>query len=512
MAVLVVLTSAPVGWARAEPASAVTAPSTIESLSWRSQGMDVGPDGVVYSVAANDESKVFKHHPDGTTTLLASGTGTCTPWIYGWEGPNATLCGARNLAVAPDGSVYVLSLHGIGLVRIGPKGFIVPVDPRIKAADSVCAGLDVDATGHIYVWSEGKLQKRSRAGDVVWEAVVGDAGTPCDIAVAPNGDVYATRQHQVFHIDQSGAVSVFAGTGVAGFSGDGGPGTAAELNYPTGLAVGHSGSVFIADNRRIRAVDPSGTISTIAGDGTDGCAGDGGDPAAAQVGRARWLAVDEAGDLYVAAPRWFSFDGCDTRRITRRAALHGTVTVDGMPAAHRQVAVFAESPRWALLGRTTTAADGSWRIDDLPVRPYRVRYVDPSWHHPPRWHGNAPTYAGATPIAPDVDSDTPLAHDWESGDRSGRITGRIVTAPSTPAGGIVVWALHPDGVARGTRTRPDGTFGLPGLAPGTYRLVFIDPPSSHPIAWFDDATNHDGSATIDVTADASIALPDQQLP
>ena len=73
-------------------------------------------------------------------------------------------------------------------------------------------------------------------------------------------------------------------------------------------------------------------------------------------------------------------------------------------------------------------------------------------------------------------------------------------------------ALHPDGVARGTRTRPDGTFGLPGLAPGTYRLVFIDPTSTHPIAWFDDATNHDGSATIDVTADASIALPDQQLP
>ena len=73
----------------------------------------------------------------------------------------------------------------------------------------------------------------------------------------------------VYKINSSGNISVYAGTFVAGFLGDGGAATSAELNYPTGLALDGNGNLFIADsqNNRIREVSTSGTITTYAGSG-----------------------------------------------------------------------------------------------------------------------------------------------------------------------------------------------------------------------------------------------------
>src|SRR5205814_1759057 len=93
-----------------------------------------------------------------------------------------------------------------------------------------------------------------------------------------------------------------AGNGTDGFSGDNGPATSAQLNFPTGVAVDSAGNLYIADNEnhRIRKVS-DGMITTVAGNGTRGFGGDNGPATSAQLGDPSGVAVASAGNLYVAA-------------------------------------------------------------------------------------------------------------------------------------------------------------------------------------------------------------------
>jgi uncharacterized protein (TIGR03437 family) len=97
-------------------------------------------------------------------------------------------------------------------------------------------------------------------------------------------------------------ISTFAGNGVAGFAGDGGAATAANLRFPAAVTLDGAGNAYIADsfNSRIRKVDPTGTITTFAGTGTFGFAGDGGAATSAVVNRPYGMAFDKAGNLYFA--------------------------------------------------------------------------------------------------------------------------------------------------------------------------------------------------------------------
>ena len=107
-------------------------------------------------------------------------------------------------------------------------------------------------------------------------------------------------------------MTTVAGNGTLGFSGDGGPAVSAELNAPTGVAVDRAGNLFIADtgNRRIRKVSKDGTIATIAGDGTLGSTGDGGPATSAQLYPPNGVAVDGAGNLFISDSYFFD-DGSD---------------------------------------------------------------------------------------------------------------------------------------------------------------------------------------------------------
>ena len=84
--------------------------------------------------------------------------------------------------------------------------------------------------------------------------------------------------HRIRRVDPGGVIATIAGTGVAGFGGDGGPATAARLNYPIGVAVDAVGNVYVADraNHRVRRIGPGGIIETVAGSGVEGFGGDGG--------------------------------------------------------------------------------------------------------------------------------------------------------------------------------------------------------------------------------------------
>ena len=113
--------------------------------------------------------------------------------------------------------------------------------------------------------------------------------------------VLATEQNRVFKVSPLGVITVAAGTGTTGFSGDGGPAIAAQLDSPSGIAVSPTDELDIADsgNRRIRKVSATGSITTVAGTGAQGSAGDGGPPIAARFGTLEGITVRPDGRLLV---------------------------------------------------------------------------------------------------------------------------------------------------------------------------------------------------------------------
>jgi uncharacterized protein (TIGR03437 family) len=126
---------------------------------------------------------------------------------------------------------------------------------------------------------------------------------PQAVAVDANGDLYiADSNNNRIRRVRAGVITTVAGNGVSGFSGDGGAATSAQLRLPSGVALDGSGNLYIADtlNHRIRRVAPSGTISTVAGIGVGAFLGDGGAATAAALNSPRGLAADAAGNLYIA--------------------------------------------------------------------------------------------------------------------------------------------------------------------------------------------------------------------
>src|SRR5262249_11277082 len=147
---------------------------------------------------------------------------------------------------------------------------------------------------------------------------------PCAVAVSPAGDVYiADRGNQRIRrvSGTSGTIETVAGQGIAGYAGDGGPGKDARLRAPRGLALAAHGDLYIADtgNHAIRRLaSATGILTTIAGTGAAGFSGDGGAAVVAGLDQPEGLSVGPAGDLYIA--------DTGNRRIRRLEVESGTIT------------------------------------------------------------------------------------------------------------------------------------------------------------------------------------------
>ncbi|NTS43913.1 gliding motility-associated C-terminal domain-containing protein [Flavisolibacter sp. BT320] len=126
--------------------------------------------------------------------------------------------------------------------------------------------------------------------------------------------------HRIRKVNTAGIITTFAGTGVAGYSGDGGPAINAKLNNPWGLAFDSADNLYVSDpgNGRIRKITPAGIISTYAGNGTRGYSGDGGPAIVAQMYGPLDCAVDQNGNLYV----------CDELNyVVRKISPAGNITI-----------------------------------------------------------------------------------------------------------------------------------------------------------------------------------------
>lgn len=175
-------------------------------------------------------------------------------------------------------------------------------------------------------------------------AVLAAMDTPTSIARDPLGNIYVNdqRNHCVRKIDHAtGFITTVAGNGTAGFYGDGGPATNAMLNANWGIAVDGAGNLYIADqtNARIRKVNTAGIITTIAGNGTIGKGGDGGPAVNAQFIRPMGITTDGAGNIYVGDQSAFNIRKISPSGIISTIAGRDTFgyTGDGGPAINAKI-------------------------------------------------------------------------------------------------------------------------------------------------------------------------------
>ncbi len=196
-------------------------------------------------------------------------------------------------------------------------------------------------------------------------------GKPEGVAVDAAGNVYFSAGYCVLKLSTSGVLTVVAGNSRRGYSGDGGPATSAQLNYPRGLAIDGAGNLYITDkvNNRIRRVSPSGTITTVAGIGAPTFGGDGGPATSAALYQPEDVAVDGAGNLYIA-------DQMNNR--IRRVSAAGIITTVAGTGDHGFSGDGGPATAAWLSWPSGVAADGAGNIYIADTENNRVRRVSPS--------------------------------------------------------------------------------------------------------------------------------------
>lgn len=229
-----------------------------------------------------------------------------------------------NLLIADNANNCIRSINRVGVISTiagtGVVGFSGDGGPAISAKIGAPTCVAADGLGNIYIVNGlyNRIRKIDASGVITTIAGNGTIGysgdgnpataaqlhSPWGITVDPAGNVFFSDQTNncIRKISIAGIITTIAGSSTAGFSGDGGMATNALLNNPSGLTFDCGGNLYIADqfNSRIRKVDPSGIITTFAGNGTSGFFGDGGPATAAELKVPMQICSDGNNNIYIA--------------------------------------------------------------------------------------------------------------------------------------------------------------------------------------------------------------------
>jgi hypothetical protein len=278
---------------------------------------------------------------------------------FSGDGGQATAAEIYNpcgIGTDASGNVYIADETGNRVRKVTTAGIITTVagtitggfsgdgGPATAAEISSPQGLTVDRKGNIYIadFANNRIRKVntnaviSTFAGIGTNAFSGDGGpataaelnAPSEVAADTMGNIYIADEtnNRIRKINTSGIISTYAGNGFGGFSGDGGQATAAEINNITGVSTDNSNNVYIADysNNRIRKVGTTGIITTIAGNGTAGFGGDGSAATAAMLNGPCTVHVGSTGLIYIA-------DGMNYRiRMINTSGVITTIAGDGI--------------------------------------------------------------------------------------------------------------------------------------------------------------------------------------
>ena len=361
--------------------------------------MAVDAQGNVY-IAASGLSMVLKVAAGTGVISVFAGNGLTSGGGDGGLAVGASLSYPAGLAFDSSGNLYIVDVFNSNVRKVDTNGIISTVagdggqggfsgDGGL-ATQALLAnpqGVAVDKSGNLYIVDRGNQRIRMvNASSGIISTIAGSSTTgysgdggpaaqatfnlPSSIAIDASGNLYIadTNNWAIRRISTSGIITTVAGNGQYGYGGDNGQATKAKLAGPTGVAVDASGNLYIADsgNERIRYVNSSGVIATIAGTGVAGFSGDGSAATAARFSNPVAVALDASGNVYVA--------DLDNNRI-RRFALGGTVTTfagttnsvgDGGPSTQARV------EPWAV------AVDSAGNLYIADRSEQRVRKVTPA--------------------------------------------------------------------------------------------------------------------------------------
>jgi sugar lactone lactonase YvrE len=263
---------------------------------------------------------------------IFAGTGVSGYTGDGGSAVSAELNSPYGVSVDATGNVYIADTLNSVIRKVDSTGKITTIagngnngysgdgGPATSAVMWAPYRVVTDRAGNIYIadFYNNRIRKVDTSGMITTVAGTGTQGyngdgilavnaelnSPSAVAVDGSGNLYIvdTWNHRIRKVDSSGTINTIAGTGFAGVLGDGGAATSAQLNEPGGISLDSSGNVYIADyaNSKIRKIDAAGTINTIAGLGSFGYSGDGGPATSASLNLPTGVAVDRVGNVYIA--------------------------------------------------------------------------------------------------------------------------------------------------------------------------------------------------------------------
>ena len=284
---------------------------------------------VVYlpvAITGQPQSQTVPAGSDVTLSVTATGT---APLTYQWQfnGTNlpndiiTTVAGGGN---GGDGAATNASLNlpfGVGVDALGNLFIADTGDQRIRK---------VDTNGFITTVAGNGIWGYSGDGGAATNA---SFLFPLDVAADASGNLFIADQdnHRVRRVDTNGIITTVVGNGTSGYSGDGGAATNASLRFPRCVTLDAAGNLFIADSGGsvIRQVDTNGIITTVAGNGTAGYSGDGGAATNANLNQPNCVALDALGNLLIADSENNVIRKVDTNGLITTVAGNGTTGYSG---------------------------------------------------------------------------------------------------------------------------------------------------------------------------------------